>query len=233
MHNERPDRFAALAQRLPFAVDDYDGARTAYVRWHQTRATADREVVEIWAYCYVLTYFYTRFASERTAGASDLDMAVTRAVRRIFRSLESVRDPERFPQFVSVVCRRVLLSHRERRRPMGDLDEWTGAIEEAPDTYDRHLVRYLLDRAIRRLPGVTAQAARLRLLEGASYSDIAAAMHREVPTVRTYVSRALAKLRKDPDVQALYDETLGGDSGEDAEEPDPDVRSSSQTGLEP
>ncbi|WP_420456256.1 RNA polymerase sigma factor [Rubrivirga sp.] len=202
---DRSARLDALARHLPFGVDDFDAARDTFVTWRRTGAEADRQTAQLWAYCYVVWYFYGKFARERTGGPSDLDGVIERACRRTFRSMESVRDPERFPQFVSVVCRNVLLSYRARRRPTVEMDDHLVPVAASEaDGLDRVLVRRLIVRAIGALPPAISEVARMRLLEGRSYQDVAQATGHPLATTRTYYSKALARLRADPDLRALH-----------------------------
>ncbi len=206
--DDSPHRFAPLGRDLPFGVSDYDAASETYVRWRKEGNREDRDTALHWAYLYALRYFYSRFKNERTSAASDLDKVVAQASRRIRRSLESVRDPQRFPQFVSVLCRRVLLSYRERRRDLTELP--TDLTEPQPtlDLHDRALIRHLTARAFETLPKSVSEIARLRILEEVPYEDIAASTEHPIATVRTYVSRAYGHLRKDPGLRALRDEIL-------------------------
>ena len=131
--------------------------------------------------------------------------------------METVRDPGRFPQFVSVVCRNVLLSYRERRRDLVEMDEQTYVVPARESLgLDRTLVRKLIVRAIEDLPPAISEVARRRLLEGQSYQDIADATDRTLATTRTYYSKAIAKLRTDPDLRAVHfdDPDLSLDSDE-------------------
>lgn len=48
----------------------------------------------------------------------------------------------------------------------------------------------------------------MRLLEGRSYADIAEATGRSLATTRTYYSKAIARLRDDPDLRALHEDAL-------------------------
>jgi RNA polymerase sigma factor (sigma-70 family) len=233
VHLSRPSRLAELVRELPFAVDDFDAASEAFVQWHRTRTDADRGTVELWAYCYVVWYFYAKFSRERTSGVSDLDAVLDRAYRRILRSLDSVRHPERFPQFVSVVCRNVLLSHRSRRRETVELQEHTSPVEEVgAGEYDRVLTRRLITRAVEALPPAIREVAQMRLLEGRSYQDIADTTGRPIASVRTYYSKAMAHLRQDPDLQDLHDGTAAS-SAEDTAETSAEVRSRPSGGLTP
>lgn len=206
---DRSARLDALARHLPFRVDDFDAAREAFLAWRRTEADADRETAQLWAYCYVVWYFYGKFARERTGAASDLDRVIERACRRIFRSMDTVRDPTRFPQFVSVICRNVLLSYRERRRPMVELEDTdTPVAADEAVGLDRVLIRKLVGRAVDGLPAAISEVVRMRLLEGRSYPEIAEATGRSLATTRTYYSKAIARLRDDPDLQALREDAL-------------------------
>ena len=198
---------ARFARHLPFAVDDYDAARAAFGRWRETGAEADRRAVQVWAYGYVLAYFHARFERERTAGPADLDAAVTRAVDGAWAAFDAVRDPDKLPQYVSVVCLNGLRNHRSRRRETVPVEPWTLTAPAAEALgYDGRLVRHLLERAVGRLPPALRRVARLRLLGRAAYDEIARQTGRPIDSVRTYVSKSLVRLRRDPGLRALVDE---------------------------
>ena len=199
---------AHVADRLPFAVDDYDAARDAFARWRQSGAEADRETVEVWSYGYVLWYFYSRFARERTAGPSDLDAAIEQAMRRVSRSMAAVREPRRFPNYVSRVCRNVLLTHRRRRRETTEVtDSMATVCPDEAEGYDLVLARRLVARAVAGLPPAIGRVARMRLLEGRPYTAIAEETGLPIDSVRTYASKAAARLREDPDLRDLLDDS--------------------------
>lgn len=243
MHSERSARLHALVRHLPFDVDDFDAARETFCRWRKGGAEADRQTAQLWAYCYVAWYFYGKFTRERTAGPSDLDAVIERSCRRVFRSMGDVRDPERFPQFVSVVCRNVLYSYRLRRRETVEVEEDTAPVAPPEaDDHDRVLVRRLIVRAIAGLPPAIAEVARMRLLENRSYQEISDATGHALATTRTYYSKAIARLREDPDLRALHDGggLLGTDragaaasepAGEVSVEGAPEVRTAASGGL--
>jgi len=237
---ESSDRIAALVRHLPFPVDDFDAARDTYARWRSQGADPDLETSKLWAYCYVVWYFYGKFAREKSAGPSDLDQVIERSCRRIFRSIARVRDPQRFPHYVSVVCRNVFSSYRDRRQPMSELPELRSpAPEHDIEVLDRPLVRRAVERAVAALPTAIGEVARMRLLENRSYTDIAEATGRPVATTRTYMSKALVKLRDDPDLRAVYlgDAPSGTDlvddsANEEVSLDDPfEVRSAGPAGL--
>ena len=200
----RPSRLDALARGLPFAVDDVEAAAAVYVRWRAVGARADRDRALLWAYCFALRYFASKFAYERTGTPSDADAAVEDAVRRLVGSFDGgVRSPERFPQFVSVVCRRVLLSHRARRREHVEAPDDLLTVPADADAHDRTLTQRCLARAVGALPPAIGEVARMRLIEDMDYADIAEALGRPIDSVRTYHSKALRRLRQDPGLRAV------------------------------
>ena len=157
------DRLDDLAARLPFAVDDYDAAAAAFVRAGEPGGAADRETVELWVYCYALRYLYVRFARDTVASAADLDAVIDRTFVKALAGLDGIRDPAKLPHFVSVVCRRGLITYRERRRPTVDLDEDRHAerTPPRPSDYDAVLVRREVARAVAALPPALQAVARM------------------------------------------------------------------------
>lgn len=207
MHPERSARLAELVRHLPFDVGDFEAARDVFVRWQDTGDRADRRTAFLWAYCYVVWYFYGKFARERTSGPSDLDQIVEEATRRVYDAMnaEAIREPERFPQFVSVVCKNLLRSHRERRRETVEVeDAMIPVTSGGGGGLDRLLARRLILRAVAALSPALAEVARMRLLEGKGYAEIGEETGHPLPTARAYYSKAIAQLRADPDLRALY-----------------------------
>lgn len=215
-----------LAATLPFAVDDYPAAGRAFARWRVSAARLDYDTVTLWAYCYTYRYLYTRFARERVGSASDIELALDQAYLRVMDNLNAVRQPAKFPHFVSVVCRRALLNHRSRRQTTVEMEDHTVSVPPAPPAgdYDRGLMEHVLDRSISALPPAVAEVARMRLFGRMEYEAIAEATGHPTPTVRTYFSKARTRLREDPALRAYhFDDVLppciGGD-GAEGDEPE-------------
>lgn len=211
----------SLATRLPFAVDDYPAAGRAFAAWRESGADADKETVELWAYCYVRRHVIGRFARERTGGAADVDAAISRAYEQVTGSFHKIEQPLRFPHYVSVICKRVVLRHRDRRAFTVEADDAVlpreNAVEASP--YEAEAVHAAVLDAFDTLPPAVVEIARLRLLEHLEYEEIAERVGRPVPTVRTYVARAREALRADPVLRAHhFDDVLPPGADPEAEE---------------
>lgn len=193
----------AIAARIGFALDDYDAANAAFRRWHASRTDRDLKTIQMWAYGYVQRYFLSRFANERTGGASDVDAAITRAFTRILDALDRITGA--FSNYVSVVCKNVLLNHRRDRKRTTEVIEDTATIRELEaDAYNRQLVRRVVVAAFDSLPPAIGTVGRMRYLEGRDYDDIAEVTGHPIDTVRTYAAKVRTRLAKHPDLRELH-----------------------------
>lgn len=201
-------RLDVVARQLPFGVLDVESANDAFARWRQSGAEEDQRDVDLWTYCYVQRYFYVRFLRERGA-ASDLDDCISKTLERVRRRYEEI-DPQTFSSYVSVACRHTLLNHRRGRRDSTELPEsLTADASSSPTTaLDLQLIARVIEAVLRLLPENVARVGHLRLLERKEYKEIASVTGLPLPTVRTYASRAVAALREDARIRALYFDDL-------------------------
>ena len=209
MLNDRLDRLHDVAKHLPFEVDDYEAANAAFCRWLESDTEADHRVVDIWLYCYVQRYVLLRLLRAQDIAAGEADRIIEYVFMRARDQLDRIEEPERFAQWVSVVCKNSFLNGLRRRFTRAPLAEETLEGEEMESGHstladlDRDLVRHTVRRAIGRLPSALQPIAELRLLEGRSYKHIAAATEHPLPTVRTYMAKAVGRLRADPAMRIL------------------------------
>lgn len=211
-----PESLHALAARLPFHLDDTERAGAAFRRWREggasehppERRDAEKHVVQLWTYCFVRRYFLVKFAACPPGPASDLDELVGRVFNKVERGYAGVRQPARYPHWVSVVCKNTYLNYLRRERPATrSIDEEGGL--PLPSSHRAHedlgLAKAVVAAAVERLPGYLQPVARMRLLEAHSYEAIREKTGTALPTARAYASRARQQLRQDPDVRALAD----------------------------
>lgn len=205
-----PPSLQQLAARLPFGLDDTEQVGEAFLRW-QTRPpgtcdAAERGIVVLWTYCFVHRYFRMKLSSCPASAASDLDELVARAHRKVEEGRPSVREPRRYPNWVSVVCKNTFRNYL-RRGALAAIslhEEHSPPLRSADRVGDElGLAEEVVERAVERLPDYLQPVARLRLLEGHSYKVISEKTGTPVPTARSYAGRARARLREDPLVRRL------------------------------
>ncbi|HEX8298951.1 MAG TPA: sigma-70 family RNA polymerase sigma factor [Rubricoccaceae bacterium] len=201
---------AHLAAALPFSVDDTDAAAAAFAA-AKAGDSAARRHVDLWAYIWTLRYVARKFLTERVGEPSDVDAVETRALDGVRQAWDRVEDAARFPSYVSVVCKNAVLTHRARRRIMveADEEELEPVIDDERLDHDGPIVRRDVAAAIAGLPPAVRSVAEMRFLDGTSYEDIAEATGHPLPTVRTYLSKAVARLREAPHLRAhFFDDVL-------------------------
>lgn len=206
-----PPSLRALVEQLPFDLDDTAQAGRAFQRW-RAAAPGDGErakrTVDLWTYCFVRRYFLVKFAVAPARPAADLDELVERVYRKVEDHRASVRQPRRYPHWVSVVCKNTFLNYVRREHPATvSLQE-----EERPPLPaeervrgDLGLAHEVVAAAIGRLPDYLQPVAQMRFLEDDSYKTIGKKTETAVPTVRSYAGRARRRLREDPAVRALLE----------------------------
>lgn len=206
-----PESLRALAAHLPFGLDNTERAGAAFRCWRESDAgegAAEKHAVELWTYCFVRRYFLVKFAVRPARPASDLAELEERAYQKIEQARTEVRFPERYPHWVSVVCKNTYLNYLRRNRPARQsIDEEEGPALQSDRQVrgDVGLTKKVVTEAVERLPEYLQPVARLRFLESHSYEAIREKTGTAVPTARSYASRARQRLRKDPEVRALAD----------------------------
>lgn len=191
---------------LPFSVDDMSAAASAFARWQRGDATG-RDDAGLWAYLYLLRTFGTRFLAEPQRRISDLDglLAETYA-RAMSRAPEQIRDPERFPAWVSVMAQNAFRTYLRRSPATNALPDDYDAPDDAPlplDADDPVADRAHVVDAVNRLPDYLRDVATRRLLNQEDYDAIARDLGKDVQVVRTYTKKALDRLRADPALRTL------------------------------
>jgi len=199
-----------VIDRLPFSVDDTAAANDVFRRWvEQDDPKAERNV-DLWTYCYVCRYFLSKSAQGTFNHSSDTDELITRAYRKIQNNREQVRNPDRYANWVSVVCKNTFLNYTRRDRFSESIEEEGGptlTAEKEQPTVEIGFVYEAFDRAIERLPEYLKEPARLYFLENRGFEEISEAVGKPVATIRTYKHKALKQLRTDDRLREYVDRT--------------------------
>lgn len=202
------DSLDALASSLPFHVDDVASANETYTRWRARHEPNDRDVVQLWTYCFIRRYFLVKFVQESSYGSADLDELIDKTFRKVEGSESKVRYPSRYASWVSVVCKNTFRNYLRDRRHSVSLDDRASTllVGEMPATYnDVGLVHQALVRAIDRLPAYLRPCVRLRFLDGLSYREISDRTGHPLPRIRAYVYKAIQRLRDDDELLAYFE----------------------------
>ena len=131
-----------------------------------------------------------RMAADLLRDRAEAEDVVQEALARVCRDFESVRDPQAW--FFRVV---VNLCMRVQRRRRWRAIFWTSDIDSAPGPDERAAHRELL-AAVDGLPAMQRTAIVLRYAQELSVAEIAQLLGVGEGTVKTHLSRGLARLRK-------------------------------------
>lgn len=193
-------RLRTVLDRLPFSVDDTEAANDAFRHWMEEQDEKAARLVDMWTYCYVCRYFLAKSAAGALENASASDELISRTYKKIQEKREGVRDPERYTNWVSVVCKNAFLNHTRRDRVADSINDEKGPTLRAEDSDlvpQVGFVREAFVEAIDRLPNYLQEPARLYFLENRGFEEISEEIGKAVPTIRTYKHKAVKQLRKD------------------------------------
>lgn len=135
---------------------------------------------------------------------ADADDAAQDAFFLAYRSLDKVRDAERFGSYVTTIVARVCLrtlGKRGRTAPLPSADTSdiaAGTANSADPAYETETreLRECVTAALSSLPRPYADALRLRLIAGMKAREIAVALDLSVKAVETRLSRGKEMLRR-------------------------------------
>jgi len=212
MNSQYMERLNALAARLPFHLDDVERVNSVFLQWHTSRGEDDRKTLDIWVYCRTQWYVLSKLAKDTEATPNDFDQLSSVVFTKVRSGMESVREPKRFANWVSVVCRNAYVNERKRERPHEELNEEMLEDDTAPGLLDMDRVEIVraVEGAIGRLPASLSGVGRMKLLEGKNYEQIAEATGLPLATVRTYAAKVLARLREDPEIREIVRDIIPG-----------------------
>ncbi len=203
-----------MTDLLPFHLDDSEQVNQAFVRWRQSQTAGDKHLVDTWTYCYVYRYFLIKLASSASQKPLTLDWLVANAFDDVQGSLRSIRRPECYTHWVSKICRNTFVNHLRTQRSLVSLDLGGPLLVDedvsATEARDASVIYRSIRAAIETLPDYLREVARMRLLENRSYGAIREETGKSLKTLRSYVNKALTRLRRNPRLLLLLEEMHDG-----------------------
>lgn len=200
------DSLDLLAGQLPFHLDDADAVNACYLRWREGGREEERRIVELWIYCFIRRYFAMKFIQESSYNPADFDAIMDSTFEKVERFATQIQQPERFASWVSVICKNSYLNYlrgKKRSVPL-ESDFEPDLVAEPPVPYnDSASSRLVVLRAIRRLPSYLQECVSLRYLDGLSYEDIGDRTGYPLPRIRSYINKAMKRLREDGELLEL------------------------------
>lgn len=193
---------ASVAQHLPFHLNETDKVNRAYRQWRQDNDDQAKYHIDLWTYCFIRRYFLIKFSRESLFNSpADMDALIEQAYLKVQDHHTSVADSGPYASWVSVLCKNAFLNYLRNVQQAVSIDQ-----EEAPQLqgdslealYDAGMVHQGLCEAVERLPEYLREIARYRFVEGYSYQEIGRYIDKPLPVIRSYVNKAVRKLRKDP-----------------------------------
>jgi RNA polymerase sigma factor (sigma-70 family) len=203
------DRLDGITDDLPFRLDDAEAVNESYSRLVRHPDKEIRRTVDLWTYCYIRRYFLVKFLRESGFRVSELEQTVEKTYRKVERGRAGIERPDRYAQWVSVVCRNTYVNFVRRRTYVMALDEMIESPVEMPeiDTVEDPGRLYMtIVHAIDRLPAFLKSCARMRFIEDLSYEEISRITGISIPTVRAYVHKICVRFRQDEALQSFTDQ---------------------------
>ena len=190
-----------VAQQLPFHLNETDKVNSAFRRSRQDDDEAKYHI-DLWTYCFIRRYYLIKFSRDALfSNPADMDDLISRAYLKVQDRRNTVSDSSYYASWVSVVCKNVYLNFLRSVHQVVSInqEEVSLTAHDSIETFhDVGLLYVGLRKAIERLPNFLREIALYRFIEGYTYQEIGRLIDKPMPIVRSYVNKAIQKLRKDP-----------------------------------
>ncbi|HET6568546.1 MAG TPA: sigma-70 family RNA polymerase sigma factor [Rhodothermales bacterium] len=186
-----------VARHLSFSVDDVERAAEAFRLWREQESDAAKRDVDLWTYCFVRRYFLAKLARTARFSEADFEELISQAYLAAQSKSSQLRDPERYPHWVSKICKNRFLSYLNQNVDSVPLPDEMPADFREPILDESTKAAVAVASAIQRLPDSLRDVTYQKLIEKRSYNEIERATGKDEGTLRSYISKARAKLRGD------------------------------------
>ncbi len=191
----------SLLVRLPFRLDETDKVNALYLDNHEVNDPGVAETIDVWTYCYIRRYFQLKYARDFDGCIADYEKMIADSFRKVSAGRKGLGASTRYCSWVSVICKNTFLNYIRGKKRYVSIERahipLSSAEPTAAEVLDARLLFHALQQAIDRLPSFLRTIATLRIIEEKDYETIADETGKEVPTIRSYVNKAIIRLRKD------------------------------------
>lgn len=181
----------------------------AFVAYMDRERLEDKQLVDLWTYCYVRRYFLIKFIRAARFRPSELDQIVEKTYRKVEQARPGITHHDRYAQWVSVICRNTFVNFVARRKSVTGLNHLDVAQpDNSPGDLDVNgaALHASLVRAIEALPPFLRSTAHMRFIENLSNEEIGRIIGKRAATVRAYVHKICKRFRDDSELKAWADQ---------------------------
>ncbi|NND72114.1 MAG: sigma-70 family RNA polymerase sigma factor [Rhodothermales bacterium] len=201
---------ASLLERIPFSLDDTDRVNALYFDNYGDPEHVHDEAIDVWTYCYIRRYYQMKYARDFDGSIADYDKMIAECFRKVARGRKSLGASKKYANWVSVICKNTFLNYVRSKRKYISIDRTYTQLYSANDPVatgmDSRLLLGALRQAIERLPSFLQTIATRRIVEEQDYITIAEETGKSVPTIRSYVNKALKRIRNDKRFMRYFEE---------------------------
>lgn len=142
-----------------------------------------------------------KYARDFDGSLADYDKMIAECFKKVAKGRRSLGASQKYANWVSVICKNTFLNYVRSKRQYVSVDrsytQLYSSDESAEAGIDTRLLTAALNQAIDRLPTFLRTIATRRIVEEQDYKTIAEETGKSIPTIRSYVNKALMRLRRD------------------------------------
>lgn len=193
-------------------VDDLPEIRLRFTAWIADGRKEDYEWVLTWVYAWTRRYFLRKFVEGQIRTSSEAEKLMEEVFFQAHEKHGSVREPDRFPSWISVICKYRFLNYIRSSNHHEAADEIVADTLASGEDIEQDVLKdidihtvfeKILASRLDELPDYIRNVIHKKIWEDKSYEEIGRELNYPVETVRAYFARGLKILRETPGVMSL------------------------------
>lgn len=197
-------------------VDDLSIVHSRFSAWLENRRRDDYDWVLTWVYAWTRRYFLRKFVEGRLRSTADAEKLMEEVFFQVHEKHATVREPNRFAAWVSVICKYRFLNHIRSSNHHETADEIIMETLGSGEEIERDILEQidvqavfenLLSARMDELPDYVRTVIHKKIWEDKSYEEISRETQYPIETVRSYFARGLKLLRNQSDIMSLREKS--------------------------